>query len=144
MADPPSDDAAAPGPFPAPLPRARVLLVEDDPLVSRVVGRMLDRLGLEVTPSGDGAEALALFRADPGRFDLVLTDQTLPGLRGDQLVEALVALRPGLPVLLWTGFSDGLDEERARAVGARALLLKPLDVPQLEAAVRAALAPPAP
>jgi CheY-like chemotaxis protein len=116
-----------------------VLLVEDDPLVSRVVERMLDRIGLAVTARGDGAEALALFRADPGGFDLVLTDQTLPGLRGDQLVEALVALRPGLPVLLWTGYSDGLDEERARAAGARALLLKPLDVPQLEEAVRAAL-----
>jgi CheY-like chemotaxis protein len=138
MADPPSD-AASSGSARAPLPRARVLLVEDDALVSRVVERMLDRIGLDVTARGDGAEALALFRADPGGFDLVLTDQTLPGLRGDQLVEALVALRPGLPVLLWTGYSDGLDEERARAVGARALLLKPLDVPQLEEAVRAAL-----
>jgi len=89
----------------------------------------------------DGAEALALFREDPARFDLVLTDETLPGLRGDQLVEALLALRPGLPVLIWTGFSERLDDQGARALGARALLLKPLDVPQLEAAVRAALAP---
>jgi len=139
MADPPSD--AAPGPGRAPLAPARVLLVEDDALVARAVGRMLDRLGLDVTTRADGAEALALFREDPARFDLVLTDETLPGLRGDQLVEALLALRPGLPVLIWTGFSERLDDQGARALGARALLLKPLDVPQLEAAVRAALAP---
>jgi CheY-like chemotaxis protein len=121
-----------------------VLLVEDDALVARAVARMLERLGHEVTTCTDGAEALARFRGDPTRFDVVLTDETLPGLRGDQLALALLALRPALPVLICTGYSDRLDDERARALGARALLLKPLDVSQLEDALRAALAPPAP
>jgi CheY-like chemotaxis protein len=117
-----------------------VLLVEDDALVARAVGRMLERLGHEVTTYADGAAALARFREDPARFDLVLTDQTLPGLRGGQLAEAVLALRPSIPVLICTGYSDDLDEERARALGVRAVLLKPLDVSQLEAAVRGALA----
>jgi CheY-like chemotaxis protein len=142
MADPSPDAApSAAGPARAPLLLARVLLVEDDALVARAVARMLDGLGLDVTTCADGAAALALFREDPSRFDLVLTDEALPGLRGDQLVAALLAIRPGLPILIWTGFSERLDEESARALGARALLQKPLDVPQLEAAVRAALAP---
>jgi CheY-like chemotaxis protein len=124
--------------------RGRVLLVEDDALVARAVGRIIGRLGHEVTTCHDGAEALARFREDPARFDLVLTDETLPGLRGDELAPALLALRPALPVLICTGYSDRLDEERARALGARALLMKPLDVSQLEAALDAALAAPAP
>jgi CheY-like chemotaxis protein len=144
MVDVPSDATrSAAAPASAPHAPARVLLVEDDALVARAVGRMLDRLGHEVTTRADGGDALALFRENPAYFDLVLTDEALPGLRGDQLVQALLALRPALPVLIWTGFSDRVDDERARALGARALLLKPLDVGQLEEAVRAALAAPA-
>jgi DNA-binding response OmpR family regulator len=142
MSDVPSD-AARPAPEPASAPRARVLLVEDDALVARAVERVLDRLGHDVTTRADGRDALALFREDPGRFDLVLTDEALPGLHGDQLVQALLALRPSLPVLIWTGFSERVDDARARALGARALLLKPLDIGQLEEAVRAALGAPA-
>jgi CheY-like chemotaxis protein len=141
--DPREDAAGAAACAPASDPRGlRVLLVEDDGLVARAVGRMLERLGHEVTTCADGAEALARFREGPARFDLVLTDETLPGLRGDELAVALLALRPSLPVLICTGYSDRLDDEAARALGARALLLKPLDVSQLEEALRAALAPP--
>ena len=133
-----------PGAAVPPVAARRVLLVEDDALVARAVGRIIGRLGHEVTTCHDGAEALARFREDPARFDLVLTDETLPGLRGDELAQALLALRPALPVLICTGYSDRLDEERARALGARALLMKPLDVSQLEAALDAALAAPLP
>jgi PAS domain S-box-containing protein len=125
-------------------PRARgsgrILLVDDDPPVARALGRILERLGYEVTACGDGAEALARFRADPTRFDAVLTDETLPGMRGHQLTRELLALRPELPVLICTGYSEHLDEERAREIGARGLFMKPFDVAQLAEALRAALA----
>ncbi|HET8538764.1 MAG TPA: PAS domain S-box protein [Anaeromyxobacter sp.] len=117
-----------------------VLLVDDDPPVARAIARMLESLGYEVAICGDGASALERFRSDPQRFDAVITDQTLPGLCGDQLTPALLALRPELPVVICTGFSERLDEERARALGARALLMKPLDRAQLADALRAALA----
>jgi len=127
---------------PAPPPaagRGRLLLVDDDPLVARAIGRMLESLGYEVTTCGDGASALATFRADPARFDAVLTDQTLPGIHGDELTAALLASRPDLPVFICTGYSERVDEGRARALGARALFMKPLDLGQLAEALRAAL-----
>jgi CheY-like chemotaxis protein len=117
----------------------RVLLVDDDPSVSRVLGRMLEKLGCAVESCADGAEALARFRADPSAIDLVLTDETLPSLPGHELARALLELRPGLPVILCTGYSDRIDEDGARALGVSAFLMKPLDLGQLEAALRAAL-----
>jgi PAS domain S-box-containing protein len=126
----------------APEPRAgkgRLLLVDDDPTVARAMGRMLESLGYEVATSGDGASALETFRADPARFDAVVTDQTLPGLPGDELTRALLALRADLPVFICTGYSERVDDERARALGARALLIKPVDVAQLGEALRRAI-----
>jgi CheY-like chemotaxis protein len=126
--------------------RGRVLLVEDDLHVSRAVTRILEHEGFEITACADAESALARFRADPHAFDVVLTDQTLPRMGGDALTSALLALRPGLPVVICTGYSEQLDEERARALGARALLPKPLDLRELLAVLRSALAtaPPRP
>ncbi len=124
---------------PTPAGRGRVLLVDDDPPVQLALRRMLEALGYDVTAAADGDEALAVFRSDPGAFDAVLTDQTLPRLCGDALVRELLALRPGLPVLICTGYSERVDEERAREIGAAALLMKPLDLAQLGAALRAAM-----
>jgi CheY-like chemotaxis protein len=115
--------------------------VEDDATVARATGRMLESLGYEVVTCGDGASALERFRADPARFDVVMTDQTLPGLAGDELTPALLALRPDLPVFICTGFSERVDDERARALGARALLLKPLDRAQVGDLLRAVAGP---
>ena len=139
------DADAAPQPAPRPAPTgaargARILLVDDDPPVARAVGRMLETLGYEVTTHGDAESAFDLFRADPAAFDLVLTDQTLPGMAGDELTLALLAVRPSLPVLICTGYSARLDDAEARVIGARALLSKPLDALQLGEAIAAALA----
>jgi two-component system cell cycle sensor histidine kinase/response regulator CckA len=118
----------------------RVLLVDDDPQVARAIGRMLEHAGFEVTTEADAESALARFLLDPEAFDLVLTDQTLPRMRGDELTRVLLAIRPALPVIICTGYSERLDDDEARALGARALLPKPLDVRELVAAVRDALA----
>jgi CheY-like chemotaxis protein len=116
-----------------------VLLVEDDPQVSRAVGRILVDKGWTVTACADAESALERFRSDPGAFDVVLTDQTLPRMAGDELTSALLAICPDLPVVICTGYSEHLDDARARALGARALLPKPLDVPELLAVLRAAV-----
>jgi PAS domain S-box-containing protein len=127
--------AAAPGPG-----RGRILLVDDDPPVARAIARMIESLGYEVVTCGDGPSALERFGAEAARFDAVMTDQTLPGMRGDEVARALLAKRPDVPVLICTGYSETLDEDGARALGARALLLKPLDRAQLGEALRAAIA----
>jgi PAS domain S-box-containing protein len=117
----------------------RVLLVDDDPPVARAIGRMLELSGYAVDVAADAETALERFRAAPASFDLVLTDQTLPGMRGDELTVALLAVRPDVPIVICTGYSERLDDERARALGARALLAKPLDVRELSRALSEAL-----
>jgi CheY-like chemotaxis protein len=126
----------APGPAPR---RPRLLLVDDDPQVARAVGRMLEHSGFEVTTCGDAEGALERFRGDPAAFDAVVTDQSLPRMSGDALTSALLAIRPGLPVVICTGYSEGVDDERARALGARAFFPKPLDLRELVAVLRAAV-----
>jgi CheY-like chemotaxis protein len=140
LADDPQAGPGAPAPTPVPpAVRHRILLVDDDPPVARAIARMLERSGYEVATAPDAETALERFRADPAAFDLVLTDQTLPGMRGDELTRALLDVRPDLPVLICTGYSERLDDERARALGARALLDKPLDVRELAQAVKDAI-----
>jgi CheY-like chemotaxis protein len=118
---------------PAPL---RILVVDDDSLVRMGTVAMVEELGhLVVAEAGSGAEALALLRA-AGSIDLLLTDQAMPGMTGQQLAEAARALRPGLPVLLATGYAE------QGAAGARSLprLPKPYGLDDLATALSAFVA----
>jgi CheY-like chemotaxis protein len=122
-------------------PRRRVLLVDDEPQVARAMSRMLSSLGYEVATEPTAESALELFRSDPSAFDLVVTDQSLPQMGGDELTVSLLAIRPSLPVLICTGYHARLDEAEARGLGARALLAKPIDRRQLADALAKALRP---
>jgi len=144
-----SDAAEAPrsgGPGVATAPLAgRVLLVEDEAMVGAFMSELLAGWGLQVTHCADPLEVERLL-ADAGtgpRIDLVLTDQTMPGLTGLALAERLQQLRPGLPVLLYTGFGEGLDEAEVGRAGVRAVLRKPVDRSELRSALATALAPAA-
>jgi len=106
----------------------RVLVVDDEPAVGEFMGELLDSWGLEVTVTPNGAEAEALFAHDPQRFDLVVTDQTMPKMTGTELAQRLLAKRPGLPVILYTGYTERLTEEQTRRSGIRALVTKPVDI----------------
>jgi len=117
----------------------RVLVVDDDAPVATVTQRVLERSGYRVTMRTSSSEALALLRADPGQFDLVLTDQTMPVLTGMQLAEAVHALRPDLPIILTSGFADVPGAAERRALGIRELLLKPANPRDLASAVRRVL-----
>jgi PAS domain S-box-containing protein len=135
----PAPAGQAERPRPAAPARRRVLLVDDDPPVARALARMIASLGYDVTTDGSAEAALERFRAAPDAYDVVVTDQTLPRMAGDELTRALLALRPELPVLICTGYSAGLDEVAARALGARGLLGKPLELAELGAALSRAL-----
>lgn len=117
----------------------RILVVDDEPLVRNAHRRLLESLGYAVEVAADGEEALARFREAPESFDLVLTDQSMPRLEGVDLARALLELRPELPVILCTGYSDDVDETSARRLGLRSLLTKPIDRATMGATLRAAL-----
>jgi PAS domain S-box-containing protein len=130
---------ARPEAEPAPGGSERILLVDDEEALVEVCRRMLGRLGYQVEAFTASPRALEAFRADPYRFDLVLTDLTMPRLGGLELCAQVQALRPGAPVVLVTGFSTGLSEKELKAAGVRALLKKPLVRRELGLALRQAL-----
>ena len=123
------------------LPRGseRILFVDDEPMIIRLGGRILERQGYAVETCSSGRDALACFKRDPERFDLVLTDMTMPGMRGDRLAEEIMSIRPEIPVILCTGYSRQISEEKAREAGIRALVMKPLTAGELANAVRSVL-----
>ena len=120
--------------------RGRILLVEDEPSVLGYMRELLQGWGLEVVAASDPADALHWFSLEPERFDVVLTDHTMPGMTGMELTRALVARRAGVPVVLYSGRSDLLDSGMATSAGIRALLAKPVDSAALRAALQDALA----
>jgi CheY-like chemotaxis protein len=83
--------------------------------------------------------ALEAFQTQPDAFDLAITDFTMPGLTGTELAKAMLARRPGFPIILCTGFSESMDENRAKALGIRRFVLKPVLNRELARAVRAVL-----
>jgi len=86
---------------------------------------MLKRLGYRVVVETDPRRALEIFQAQPDGFDLVITDQVMPHLPGNRLVQELLAIRPDIPIILCTGFSDAVDEENAGTLGTREFIQKP-------------------
>ncbi len=119
----------------------RVLFVDDEPALVALAETVLARLNYRVLATADAPAALELFRSDPHGFDLVITDMTMPHMTGDRLLQEVLRLRPGLPVLLCTGYSERLTVERARRLGAAGLLWKPYLRAELAAAVHRALNP---
>jgi PAS domain S-box-containing protein len=127
----------------SPLPRGRerILVVDDEPELAKALKSMLEHLGYRVASRTNGIEALEAFRHQSGeeRFDLVVTDLTMPHLTGMELAREVLELQPTLPVLLCTGFSEGMDSEKARNLGIRGYFLKPFILKELAGIVRAAL-----
>ena len=88
--------------------------------------RMLESLGYDVVTRTSSIEALELFKAQSDKFDLVITDLTMPKMTGDELVVELLRIKPDIPIILCTGFSAMIDEDKVKAMGMRAFVLKPI------------------
>lgn len=108
-----------------------ILFVDDEDAIVRLGTAILERLGCEVAAFSDSREALSAFQANPGKFDAVITDQTMPGLTGFELARKLLEIRPNISIILATGFSDLVDETQAKKAGIREFLMKPLTVQDL-------------
>ena len=117
----------------------RILFVDDEMMLAGIGQQMLRKLGYDVVARTSPIEALELFKAKPGHFDLVITDQTMPGMTGDALARELMRIRPGLPVIICTGYSQTIDERKAYEMGIRGFVMKPILIQGIAAAVRKAL-----
>jgi PAS domain S-box-containing protein len=117
----------------------RILFVDDEAVQVETVKNMLERLGYSVTATMDSGEALALFSQDPGAFDLVITDQTMPQMTGLELAKKLLRIRPDLPVVLCTGFSEMVDANGAQAAGICRFQMKPFSLGEMAETIRLAL-----
>ncbi len=139
------DQTASPAPAeaqPAVLRREKtqkqILLIDDEPDIVSLGEQILSELGYQVTGSADPKEALEIFQQKSNKFDLVITDITMPGLTGDQLAEAMRKIRPHLPILFCTGYSTKL-EKATMLEKCDGLLFKPVSVLEYSTAVRKAL-----
>ena len=116
-----------------------IMYVDDEPALVEIGGRMLQRLGYRVDAVTDSLEALKRFRSNREQYDLLITDQTMPKMTGADLAREVLQIRPDLPVILCTGFSETLSMAKIDEIGAYALLMKPLALEKLAATVRSAL-----
>jgi PAS domain S-box-containing protein len=114
----------------------RILFVDDEEVLVNLGHSMLTGLGYTVVGRTSSLEAMDLFRAQPDRFDLVITDMTMPNMTGIELAQKLMLSRPDIPVILCTGFSEGITPDRAKKLGIRELIMKPIVLEQLAAAIR--------
>ncbi|OQX06993.1 MAG: hypothetical protein BWK76_25470 [Desulfobulbaceae bacterium A2] len=122
-----------------PLGTERILVVDDEPAITDMVNQWLARLGYAVFTANNSREALAMVRENPSGFDLIVTDQTMPHMPGSQLAKEILAVRPDLPIILCTGYSSTLSEEKAREIGIRRYAYKPLQGNELARLVRQVL-----
>ncbi len=116
-----------------------ILLVDDEVTLLTLGDRMLNRLGYRVTVCSRPEEALEIFRMRAAEFDLVITDQTMPRMTGQELAQALLEIRPDIPIILCSGNIDRLDGNRIREVGIRTLLRKPFDIKKFNQTIREVL-----
>ena len=109
-----------------PVGTERILFVDDEEMLAKMGRTMLERLGYMVTIKMSSLEALTTFKNNPDAFDLVITDQTMPGMTGVDLAQKLLQIRPGLPIILCTGYSSQVSEETVKSYGITGFALKPL------------------
>jgi len=106
---------------------------------SRKIKVWLKRQGYKVNAASNSLEVLERFKADPGAFDLVISDMAMPHMTGDLLAQELIKIRPDIPIILCTGHSDRMDGNRAKAIGVKAFVFKPLVMKDMAKTVRKVL-----
>lgn len=124
---------------PLPTGHERILFVDDEKMQAELARESLSQLGYQVTAFSESASAMQAFLASPEAWDLVITDLTMPGMTGDVLGRKIMSVRPELPVILSTGYSEAFPETRARDGGFSGYLLKPLLLGELARLIRSVL-----
>ena len=122
-----------------PMGKERILFIDDEEILVEMGKTMLERLGYEVTGCPNGNEALNLIHNDPERFDVIITDQTMPGMTGLDLARRILLMRPGVPIILCTGYSNLVDEIKAKSYGIKAFAMKPVTKNDIAVIIRKVL-----
>ena len=117
----------------------RILLVDDEASLVKMVTQMLTRSGYEVVGKTNSTEALNVFKENPDRFDLVITDMTMPEMTGDDIARQIIETRPNIPIILCTGHSNRMDKNKAKQLGIKSFVSKPLGKKELTETVRKVL-----
>lgn len=117
----------------------RILLVDDEKPIVQLEKQMLERLGYQVTTRTSSPDALQAFTAAPDSFDLVITDMSMPNMTGDRLAKHLIAIRPDIPIIISTGFSERINQEKAETIGIKGFLMKPIIKSEMAKIVRKVL-----
>ena len=124
---------------PMPTGDERILFIDDEQNLVYIGKEMLEYLGYEVTASSSSTEALKLFQSRPDRFDLVITDMTMPQMTGEKLAQELIKIRSDIPIIICTGFSEKVTPENAKLIGIKEFAMKPLLMQDLAQTIRKAL-----
>ncbi len=119
--------------------KGRILFIDDEESLVWLEVKLLEREGLDVVGFSQPEEAISLFRESPDSFSVVITDQTMPKITGEGVLAAIREIRSDIPVILLTGFSHSIDEEKAKALGFHSFLLKPIEPSQLVNAIGEAM-----
>jgi CheY-like chemotaxis protein len=114
-------------------------LVDDEESIAKLEMQMLERLGYKVTVRNSSPDALKTFKSTPDSFDLVITDMTMPNMTGDQLAKEMRSIRFKVPIIICTGFSERINQEKAKAFGIKGFLMKPVVKLELAKMVRKVL-----
>jgi len=119
----------------------QILFIDDEETLVQIGRQMLERLGYKVSTKSCSVKALEDFREDPMKFDLVITDQTMPNMTGEVLAKEMMQIRSDIPIILCTGFSHLVDQKKSQLIGIRAFLMKPLILRDLAVTIRKVLDP---
>lgn len=114
----------------------RILLVDDEPSIAKLEKMMLERLGYSITMRVNSIEALEAFRERPDSFDMVISDMNMPNMAGDQLASEIKSIRSDIPIILCTGFSERMNDEKADILGIAGILMKPVTKSEMAKTVR--------
>ncbi len=121
---------------PLPMGKGRILFVDDEAVLVQVGKQMLEHLGYEVVARTSSIEALEAFCAKPKKFDLVITDQTMPNMTGTRLTKELLNIRPEIPIILCTGYSEAISPKTAKTLGIKKIVTKPIALRELAETIR--------
>lgn len=122
-----------------PMGNESILFVDDEESIVKITQRSLERFGYKVTGRTSSVEALEAFKNDPAKFDLVITDMTMPNMTGEDLAKELMSIKPGIRVIICTGFSDRIDEGKAKDLGISSFVMKPISANEIAKTIREVL-----
>ena len=114
----------------------RILLVEDDSSLADAEKKLIEELGYKVTKVTSGIEAFEIFRKVPNRFDIIITDYSMPKMTGGELISKIRSIKPGIPIILCTGFSHVITPAKVRSIGIGDIIMKPIELGQIAKSIR--------